>query len=140
MNNISIYQPDFSSFFPLPFAEATVQAGFPTPAEGSVEKRLDLNDLVIQHPTATFFVRVEGFSMTEAGIEPGDILIVDRSLAPCHGKTVIAIIDGEFTVKKLSIEPSGVYLVPAHPRFKKLTVDENCQIWGVVTYVIHKTR
>lgn len=128
------------TFLPLPFFTSSVQAGFPSPADDYVEKQLDLNELMVSHPSSTFFVKVEGESMRNAGIQSGDTLVVDRSITPSHGKIVVAIIDGEFTVKRLTIQNGKFYLVPENESFSKLKIDENSdfQIWGVVTYVIHK--
>ena len=127
---------------PVAVFTATVQAGFPSPANDYFENKLDLNELVIQHPAATFFVRVEGESMANADIHSGDILVVDRSIEPASGKIVIAVIDGEFTVKRLIIENSRAFLVPENSNYPTLKIEEEAdfQVWGVVTYVIHKTR
>ena len=125
----------------LPYCEECIPAGFPSPAEGYIEKRLDLNDLVVKHPNATFFVRVVGESMIDAGINSGDILVVDRAAEPRDGKVVVAVWNGEFTVKKLKIVDQKVYLIAENPAFPKLAVGENedIQVWGVVTHVIHQT-
>lgn len=124
----------------IPSFMSPVQAGFPSPAEDYIERKLDLNELVVQHPAATFFVRVEGDSMQDAGIHSGDILVVDRSLEASNGKIVVAVINGEFTVKRLKIGPQGAYLMPENPRFPPIQVsgESECSIWGVVSYVIHK--
>lgn len=118
-----------------------VKAGFPSPADGYIERKLDLNDLLIKHPAATFFVRVQGNSMEGAGIRDDDILIVDRALSPTAGKIAIAIIDGEFTVKRIHIQGEDLYLMPDNPSFAplKISPDADFRIWGIVTYVIHKT-
>jgi DNA polymerase V len=124
----------------LPLFAVPVKAGFPSPAEDYLEQNLDLNEYLIQHPAATFFVRVDGESMRGAGIQKGDILIVDRSLEPSHGKIVIAVINGEFTVKRLRLHQDKVFLEPENPHFSPIEINPNWdfQIWGVVTYVIHK--
>lgn len=126
----------------IPLFCTGVQAGFPSPADDHIEQQLDLNELMIQHPAATFFVRVEGDSMRDAGILSGDILVVDRSLEPTHGKIAIAIVNGEFTVKRIRLSKEGLYLVPENEAFPviKISPESDFQIWGVVTYVIHKTR
>ncbi|MGA8163563.1 MAG: translesion error-prone DNA polymerase V autoproteolytic subunit [Waddliaceae bacterium] len=126
----------------IPAFLSRVQAGFPSPAEDYMENRLDLNDLVIQHPAATFFVRVEGESMADANIHSGDILVVDRALEASNGKIVVAVINGEFTVKRFTINSGGAYLVPENPRYPTLKIepDSDFHVWGVVTYVIHKAR
>ncbi len=123
-----------------PLYGTRIQAGFPSPAEDYIEAMLDLNDYLIQHPAATFFVRVDGFSMMNAGIFPDDILIVDRSLEPFSNKIVIAVIDGELTVKRLIRENGKRYLIPDNPDYPKIVIEDwmDLTIWGVVTYVIHK--
>ena len=127
---------------PLPLFLANVQAGFPSPAEDYLDKTLDLNELLIAHPAATFFVRVMGDSMRNAGILSGDVLIVDRSLEAIDNAIVIAIINGEFTVKRLSKKEGHVFLVPENPSYPivEITPESDFQVWGVVTYVIHKAR
>lgn len=122
--------------------EATVAAGFPSPADDFLERTLDLHELLIKHPVATFFVRVVGDSMKDARIQSGDILIVDRSLEPSDGKIVVAILNGEFTVKRLKRNGKGkLLLAPENEAYPVLTIPEGSdfQVWGVVTYVIHKT-
>jgi DNA polymerase V len=126
----------------LPLFTASIQAGFPSPADDYIDQQLDLNELIIQRPSATFFVRVQGDSMQNAGIFSGDILVVDRSLTPVNGTIIVAVLDGEFTVKRLMIEDTGVYLVPENPAYPRLRInsDAQFQVWGIVTYVIHKAR
>jgi len=123
----------------LPLFLSSVKAGFPSPADDFVETRLDLNEYLIDHPEATFFVRVSGDSMIRAGIHTGDILIVDRSLEPKNNDIVIAIIDGEFTVKRLKKYGDRVFLVPENPNYKLIEIkpESDFLIWGVVKYVIH---
>lgn len=120
-------------------AEATVAAGFPSPAEAYTENPLDLNELLIKKPQATFFVRVQGDSMINAGVYNGDLVIVDRSLAPANGQVVVAIIDGEFTLKRFLQNLKGVFLIPENSAYPTLTITEEMdfQVWGVATFVIH---
>lgn len=108
----------------------------------SPNQSIDLNEFLIKNPTATFFVRVEGTSMIDAGIHPGDILIVDKSLDPLPNNIVIAVIGGEFLVKRLITEKGIPYLVPDNPDFKRIELGEGMQveIWGVVVWVVHKLR
>ena len=122
-----------------PLAGGMVEAGFPSPADDYMEKPLDLNELMIQHPEATFFVRVKGDSMIDADIRSGDILVVDRSRKAQDGCVAIAIIDGEFTVKQLYYRNGQVMLQPANRNFHPITItpEQDFQVWGVVTYVIH---
>jgi DNA polymerase V len=126
--------------YQIPFYHSTVAAGFPSPAEDSIDCHLDLNEHLIKHPSATFFVRVSGHSMRDAGIHEGDILIVDRSLIPSNGKIVVAAIDGQLTVKRLHKMPDGeLSLIPENPVFSPIIIKEGNEvlIWGVVTNVIH---
>ena len=116
-----------------------VPAGFPSPADDYLEGTLDLNSYLIRHPAATFFVRVEGESMRDAGIYPGDLLIVDRALEPMDNCVIIAAVDGELTVKRLCRRRGRLYLMPENPDYEPLPVDEDTpfDVWGVVTSVIH---
>lgn len=121
------------------FLEA-VAAGFPSPAGDYIERRLDLNEHLIQHPSATFFVRVAGDSMTGAGIHDGDMLIVDRSLEPASGSVVVAAVNGELTVKRLMKHDGRCILKPENDAFGCIEVAEysDVHIWGVATCVIHR--
>jgi DNA polymerase V len=126
-----------------PLFLSPVRAGFPSPADDYVEERIDLNEHLVKHPAATFFLRVKGHSMIGAGIFDHDLVVVDRSLAPVHGAVVIAVIDGELTVKRLALLPGGgVELRPENPEFPVLRLREfqELNIWGVVTDVIHSVR
>lgn len=117
-----------------------VPAGFPSPADGHLEKPLDLNDYVVEHPAATFFMRVEGDSMVGAGIHNGDVLAVDRLLRPASGSVIVAILDGRFTVKRLVRSKAGWRLDPANPLYPSIAIrtESDFEVWGVVTYTIHK--
>ena len=133
------FYPDRTTQCERPLFMVPVTAGFPSPAEDYIEGKLDLNKHLIKHPAATFFVRVTGDSMVDAGIHPGDILIVDRAIEPADKKVVIAIIDGELTVKRIRMLKGKVFLVPENENYKSLKIEEemNFEIWGVVTNVIH---
>ena len=124
----------------LPIAGNKVQAGFPSPAAEYEEDRLDINDIVVTNPTATFYVRVKGDSMADANINQDDILVVDRSIEATHGKVVIAVIDGEFTVKTLHSKDGIIKLIPANPDYPEIILKngQELKVWGVVKYVIHK--
>lgn len=126
-------------FYRLPFYQHTVSAGFPSPAEDDIEDKLDLNELLIKHPSATFFLRVSGSSMIKAGIHHNDILIVDRSLEPTDGKVVIASVNGELTVKRLSCIGKKVQLIAENDAYAPIEITEEVdfRIWGIVTNVIH---
>ena len=141
MNTIaeSVLWPDRSTKWARPLFLASVSAGFPSPAEDYIEGRLDLNRHLIKHPAATFFVRVAGDSMIGAGIHPGDILVVDRALEPQDSNVVIAVIDGELTVKRISQRHGKLFLVPDNQAYEPLEIVETMEfeVWGVVTSVIH---
>jgi len=121
-----------------PIYSALVPAGFPSPADDHREGRLDLHDLLVKRPAATFFCRADGDSMTGAGINNGDLLVVDRSVQAHDGDIVVATLDGGLTVKRLKQIEGDWFLAPAHPDFPSFRVDpeEGVQIWGVVTYAI----
>jgi DNA polymerase V len=116
-----------------------VSAGFPSPADDYSERQIDLNEHLIKHPAASFFVRVQGESMINAGIHDGDLLIVDRALEPRSGSIVVAVIDGEFTVKRVELRDNLLYLMPENEEFAPIEVNElsDFQVWGVVAHVIH---
>ena len=123
----------------LPLFTGKVAAGFPSPADDYVEKTLDLNELLIQKPAATFFVRAQGESMLGAGIHPNDILVVDRSLEPVAGKIVICALNGELTVKRLERDGEHWKLKAENPAYADIVIHDELDmvIWGVVTNVIH---
>ena len=117
-----------------------ISAGFPSPAEDHMDMDLNLNDHLVQNPSATFCVKAIGESMKDAGIKSGDIMIVDKSLEPKNRSIVLAVIDGEFTVKRVNLNDKELYLVPENSNFSpiKITEEMNFKVWGVVTYIIHK--
>ena len=123
----------------LPLFSGKVSAGFPSPADDYVEKTLDLNELLVQKPAATFFVRAQGESMLGAGIHPNDILVVDRSREPVPGKIVIFALNGELVVKRLKRRGGQWVLGSENPAYKDIVLREEMEtvIWGVVTSVIH---
>jgi DNA polymerase V len=133
------YWPDRTTKISCPLFMASVSAGFPSPAEDYIEGRLDLNRHLIKHPAATFFVRVAGDSMIDAGIHPGDILVVDRAIEPADNNVVIAVIDGELTVKRIAQRGRELFLVADNRHYPPLQIQEEMEfeIWGVVTSVIH---
>lgn len=126
----------------LPLYASSVSAGFPSPADDYIETALDLNEHLIKHPNATFFVRVSGESMINAGIYDQDVLIVDRSLTPKQSDIVIAVLDGELTVKRLKLEGEKITLLPENPDYPAIPITKvmSFTIWGVVTTVIHSVR
>ena len=135
---------DLSQSRPLPIARVTIPCGtgFPSPADDYLEERLDLNKLLIKHPAATYYARAEGESMKGAGIYPGDILIVDRAIETIKGRVIVALLNGEFTVKRYYVDNalSKTYLVPENPDFypHEITPETDFKVWGVVTYNVHK--
>ena len=124
----------------LQFFETRVQAGFPSPAQGEYADSIDLNRALIINPAATFCARVIGNSMVEAGINEGDLLIIDRSITPHDGNIAVCFIDGDFTVKRLSVREDGVFLTPANAAFPEIQVteDSSFQVWGVVSHIIKR--
>ncbi len=116
-----------------------IAAGFPSPADDYIENSIDLNELLIKHPAATFFVRVAGDSMTGAGINSGDTLIVDRSVTAVYGSIIVAVLNGEFTVKRLVRLGNTTLLSPENPAYKpiEITTGSEFEVWGVVMHVIH---
>ena len=140
MKVVAIHPVDDRKKIELPLVYPNVSAGFPSPAENYFEERLDLNSLLIKKPLATFYVRVDGDSMIEAGIYPGDILVVDRSIKPCNNSIVVAAVDSELVVKRLIKERNKTYLAPDNSQYPPIELDENNQIviWGVATYNIHR--
>lgn len=125
---------------PLPLALCRVEAGFPSPADDYMEGSLDLNEHVIKHPSATYFVRASGDSMTGAGIFDGDLLIVDRSLEPAHGRVAIVEMDGQLTVKRLFKSKGRFSLHSENGNYPPIELQEDTEVivWGVVTHVLHK--
>ena len=125
----------------IKLAESMVPAGFPSPADDFVEMELNIHDYIVKNKDATFCVKVEGNSMTKANIQSRDVLIVDRSVEPEHNNIVLAVIDGEFTVKRLAVNNGSLYLSPENDNFTpiKITKEMDFLVWGVITHIIHKT-
>lgn len=139
MNIDAVYAPDLSTRYALPIFLGRLPAGFPSPADDYLEGKLDLNRHLIKHPAATFFVRVTGDSMIGAGIHSGDLLVVDRSLEPSDKNVVVAVLDGELTVKRLFKQNGVLRLLPENLNYQpiEITAQQTIEIWGVVTSVIH---
>ena len=123
----------------LPLASSTVAAGFPSPADDYIDVGIDLNEVLIRHPSSTFFLRVGGDSMVEAGIQDGDLLVVDRSLDARPGQVVVAVLDGAFTLKRLARHQGRLRLEAANSAYPPLELHQcgDVQIWGVAIHVIH---
>jgi len=122
----------------LPFVSFGISAGFPSPALDFEDLAIDLNKHLIKHPAATFYGRVKGESMIDAGIGDGDLLVIDKSLEPTDGKIAVCYIDGEFTLKRIKIDTDCCWLMPANDKYSpiKITSENDLRIWGIVTNVI----
>lgn len=125
----------------IPLFLTPAACGFPSPTQDYVEQTIDLNQHCVSHPAATFYVKASGHSMVEESINDGDMLVIDRAITARHGDIVLASLDGEFTVKKLQLQPVPA-LLPGNPDFPPIYPQEGQEldIFGVVTFVLHKTR
>jgi DNA polymerase V len=137
-STIDIYSASVDSNIEIPFISSDISAGFPSPALDFVDISIDLNKHLIKRPSSTFYGRVKGESMKDAGINDGDLLVIDKSLEPVDGKIAICFIDGEFTLKRIHITNEGIELQPANEKFKtiKITPEMDFIIWGIVIHVI----
>jgi len=135
---LEFFTPDYTTDIKLPFADVGISTGFPSPADDFIELTIDLNKHLIKHKDSTFFAKVKGHSMKDAGIYDGDLLIIDKSLEPQDGKIAICQIDGEFTVKRIKKEKDIVWLVAENEDFKpiKVTEENELLIWGIVIHSI----
>lgn len=132
---------DLREIVTFPLFSDLVQCGFPSPAADYVEQRIDLNQLLIQHPSATYFVKASGDSMIDGGISDGDLLIVDSAITASHSDIIIAAVDGEFTVKKLQLRPT-VQLIPMNSAYSPITIssEDTLDVFGVVIHVVKAMR
>lgn len=139
---LEIYNPDLSSHLALLYADEGIQAGFPSPAQDYISESIDLNRELIRHPASTFYGRVSGDSMIGDGIEPGDILVIDRSIEPSDGNLAVCSLDGDFTLKRIALSDGNVRLIPSNEAFDPILVTQDSQfeVWGVVTYTIKQHR
>lgn len=137
-----LYSAELSSELELQFADQGIRAGFPSPAQDYMSDSIDLNQELIRHPATTFYARAVGDSMKGCGIDDGDLLVIDKAIDPQEGDIVVAYIDGEFTLKKVRLEPDGscLWLIPANDEYPpiKVTEENNFLIWGVLTYNIKR--
>ena len=135
---LDIFSANTETDLALPFVENGISAGFPSPALDFVEVSIDLNKYLIKHPSATFYGRVKGDSLKNAGIHHGDLLIIDRSVEPTNGKIAVCYLDGEFTAKRIKTAQDMLWLVPENEQYQpiKVTKENDFVIWGVVTHVI----
>jgi DNA polymerase V len=144
MNEVQFLTVEIGESVALPYYPEGIRAGFPSPATDYEEESIDLNRELIRHREATFFARVKGDSMIDAGYMPGDLLVVDKSLDPQDGDVVVAYVDGGFTIKELDLSQRDkgiVWLVPHNEAYQRIKISEEQMgvIWGVVTYCIHKS-
>jgi len=135
---LDFYAPDYSTELELPYVDVGISAGFPSPADDFIELTIDLNRELIKHKDSTFFAKVKGDSMKNAGIFDGDLLIIDKSLEPQDGKIAICQIDGDFTVKRIKKENDVVWLIAENEDYKpiKVTEENELMIWGIVIHSI----
>lgn len=134
------YQVDINEALKIPLFASRISAGFPSPADDHIDKRLDLNELIIRHPSATFFLRVKGDSMEDANIFEDDILVVDRARTARSGDIIVCVLNGEFCVRRFIKEGKQIQLVSDNPAYESIPVgrEMDFEVWGVVTYTIHK--
>lgn len=138
--SLVFFKPNENNIKDMPLAHTGVSAGFPSPADDFKELRISIDQEVVKNEEATFYARVDGQSMQGAGLDDGDLLVIDRSKEPEDNAIAVCFIDGEFTVKRLRVEEECVFLIPENPNYKPIKVTEDNQliIWGVVTYVVKK--
>ena len=137
-HTLDIYSVSTETKLIRPIADQGINAGFPSPAQDFMDLSIDLNKEFIKHPASTFFGRVKGNSMINAGIGNGDLLIVDKSLEPTDGRIAVCFIDGEFTVKRLKVEKDCCWLIPENEAYQpiKVTAENDFIVWGIVVFVI----
>ncbi len=140
MKDLQLFNAQTDDELSLSFADAGIHAGFPSPAQDYIESGIDLNKELVRHKAATFYGRVVGDSMTDAGIDEGDIIVIDKSLDPADGDLVVCYIDGEFALKFLHIDNDQLLLLPANKAYAPIPVTnpDDFRVWGVVTYTIKK--
>lgn len=136
--HIDFYAASVETTLELPIADDGIKAGFPSPAQDFLDASIDLNKELVKNPSATFYGRVKGDSMKNAGITDGDLLIIDKSKEPQNGKIAVCFIDGEFTVKRIKIEKDACWLMPENEKYSPISVtsDNEFIVWGIVTHVI----
>ena len=136
--NLEFYSPEVNNKLNVWLSEEGVSAGFPSPANDFKELRISLDKVVVKNEAAPFYARVVGQSMIDAGIDDGDLIVIDKSLEPKDGKIAVCFIDGEFTVKRLKVRKGVVWLVPENKNYKPLKISDESEliIWGIVTHVL----
>jgi DNA polymerase V len=135
---LDIYTALTTTELALPLLSVGISAGFPSPALDFIDLTIDLNNHLIKHPSATFYGRIKGHSMSDAGINDGDLLVIDKSIEPQDGKIAVCFIDGEFTIKRIKLDKNICWLMPANKNYEpiKVTPDNDFLIWGIVIHVI----
>lgn len=138
--SINTYLPNQSSELPLPIVGNQIVAGFPSPAEDYLEAMLDLNKKLIKNPNSTFYGKVKGISMKDAGVDDGDLLVIDKSLTYRNNALSVCFINGEFTLKRFRREGETIVLMPANRDYQPIVIKEDADfaVWGIVTYIIKK--
>lgn len=139
-NKLTFFRPDLDNPIELPFITAGIKAGFPSPAADFDESKISLDAVLVKNRETTFYAKASGTSMIGAGIDDGDIMVIDRSLEPRNNKVAVCYLDGEFTVKRIKVNKEEVFLMPENKLFEpiKITDENQLIIWGIVTYVIKK--
>ncbi|MBP5982309.1 MAG: translesion error-prone DNA polymerase V autoproteolytic subunit [Fluviicola sp.] len=137
-SSLEIYSATTETVLELPVISGGISAGFPSPALDFIDLTIDMNKHLIKHPATTFYGRVKGHSMKDAGIFDGDLLVIDKSISPTDNKIAVCYIDGEFTIKRIQIQKDCVWLIPENEAYQpiKVTADNDFIIWGMVTHVI----
>lgn len=137
---VTIFKRTWNNTAVITFVDTGISAGFPSPAQDFVHEKLSLDDKLVHNKEATFYARVQGESMINAGLNNGDLLVIDRSIQPTDKRIAVCYIENEFTVKRLSIQNKEIHLMPENPDYPviKVTENDNFIIWGIVTYVIKK--
>ena len=139
-NKLSFFLPDAENNLEMPYISSGIKAGFPSPAADFDGSRISIDQVVVKNPTATFYAKANGNSMIGAGIDDGDILVIDKSIEPQDGKIAVCFIDGEFTVKRIKVQENSLLLLPENKLFEPIEVTQENEfiIWGIVTYVVKK--
>ena len=139
-NKLSFFLPDAEDNLEMPYISSGIKAGFPSPAADFDGSRISIDQVVVKNAVATFYAKANGNSMIGAGIDDGDILVIDKSIEPQDGKIAVCFIDGEFTVKRIKIQENSLLLLPENKLFEpiEVTQENDFIIWGIVTYVVKK--
>jgi len=139
-NKLLFFIPNTESNIEMPYISSGIKAGFPSPAADFDGTRVSIDQIVVKNALATFYAKANGNSMTGAGIDDGDILVIDKSMEPQDGKIAVCFIDGEFTVKRIKVQENSLLLLPENKLFEpiEITEENNFIIWGIVTFVVKK--